>query len=126
MVSFLYCSPNSYCTSNYCNSDSCRSFRLLKALTKSNGILIAIRERNNFRESNQEMSINEAKKSHNFTRVRRKKSNNALAIISHFGGTNTIFLIEQKGIVIWSQFLLFILLFIFPLFCRRKEKRGRE
>ena len=37
MASFLYCFPYSYCDSN-----SCCSFTLLKALVKSNGNLIAI------------------------------------------------------------------------------------
>ena len=42
MASFLYCFPYSYRSSNYCNSNSCRSFTLLKALAKSNGNLFAI------------------------------------------------------------------------------------
>ena len=41
MASFLYCFPCSYRSSNYCNSNSCRSFTLLKALAKSNGNLFA-------------------------------------------------------------------------------------
>ena len=32
----------SYLSSNYCDSNSCRSFTLLKALAKSNGNLFAI------------------------------------------------------------------------------------
>ena len=42
MASFLYCFPYSYRSSNYCDSNSCRSFTLLKALAKSNGNLFAI------------------------------------------------------------------------------------
>ena len=42
MASFLYCFPYSYHSANYCDSNSCRSFTLLKALAKSNGNLIAI------------------------------------------------------------------------------------
>ena len=42
MASFLYCFPYSYCSSNYCDSNSCRTFTLLKALAKSNGNLIPI------------------------------------------------------------------------------------
>ena len=42
MASFLYCFPYSYRPSNYCDSNSCRSFTLLKALAKSNGNLFAI------------------------------------------------------------------------------------
>ena len=42
MASFLYCFPFSYRSSNYCDSNSCRSCTLLKALAKSNGNLIAI------------------------------------------------------------------------------------
>ena len=42
MASFLYCFPYSYRSSNYCNSNSCRSFTLLKALAKSNSNLFAI------------------------------------------------------------------------------------
>ena len=42
MASFLYCFPYSYHSSNYCDSNSCRSFMLLKALAKSSGNLFAI------------------------------------------------------------------------------------
>ena len=42
VMDFLYCSPFSYRSSNYYDSNSCRSFTLLKALAKSNGNLIAI------------------------------------------------------------------------------------
>ena len=34
-ISFLYCFPYSYSSSNYCDSDSCCSFTLLKVLAKS-------------------------------------------------------------------------------------------
>ena len=42
MASFLYCFPYSYRSSNYCDSNSCRSFTLLKALAKSKSTHIAI------------------------------------------------------------------------------------
>ena len=42
MASFLYCFPYSYRSSNYCDSNSCRSFTLLQALAKSNSNLFAI------------------------------------------------------------------------------------
>ena len=42
MASFLYCFPYSYRSSNYCDSNSFRSFALLKALAKSIGNLFAI------------------------------------------------------------------------------------
>jgi hypothetical protein len=54
MASFLYCFQYSYRSSNYCDSNSCRSFTLLKALAKSNGNLIAIAfnsEKENYRDS---------------------------------------------------------------------------
>ena len=35
MTSFLYCFPYSYRSSNFCDSNSCRSFTLLKTLAKS-------------------------------------------------------------------------------------------
>ena len=34
MASFLYCFPYSYRSSNYCDSNSCRSYSPLKALTR--------------------------------------------------------------------------------------------
>ena len=46
IASFLYCFPYSYRSSNYCDSNSCRSFTLLKALAKSNGNLIAFKSDN--------------------------------------------------------------------------------
>ena len=42
MASFLYCFPYSYRSSSYCDSNSCRSFTLLKALAKSKSTHIAI------------------------------------------------------------------------------------
>ena len=39
---FLYCFPYSYRSTNYCDSNSCRSFTLLKALAKSKSTQIAI------------------------------------------------------------------------------------
>ena len=42
MASFLYCFPYSYRSSNYCDSNICRSFTLLKALAKSKCNLFAI------------------------------------------------------------------------------------
>ena len=42
MASFLYCFTYSYLSSNYCDSNSCRSFTLLKAIAKSKSTHIAI------------------------------------------------------------------------------------
>ena len=42
MASFLYCFPYSYRFSNYCDSNSCRSFTFLKAIAKSKSTHIAI------------------------------------------------------------------------------------
>ena len=42
MASFLYCFPYSYRNSNYCDSNRCSSFTLLKALAKCDGNLFAI------------------------------------------------------------------------------------
>ena len=39
IASFLYCFSYSYRSSNYCDSNSCRSFTLSKVLAKSNGNL---------------------------------------------------------------------------------------
>ena len=41
MASFLYCFPYSYRISNFCDSNSCRSFTLLKVLAKNKGNFIA-------------------------------------------------------------------------------------
>ena len=42
MASFLYCFLYSYRSFNYCDSKSCRSFMLLKAIAKSKSTHIAI------------------------------------------------------------------------------------
>ena len=72
MASFLHCSPYSYCSSNYSDSNSCCSLGLLKALAKSNGNLFAIASKSeksdnycycdswkndNYKETNTEKSI---------------------------------------------------------------------
>ena len=90
MASFLYCCPYSYRSSNYCDSNSCRSFTLLKALAKSNGNLFAIafksekvgRERA-IKKKQRTDTKKDAKriKSDNFTRSNREKSNIAIAIL---------------------------------------------
>jgi hypothetical protein len=110
MASFLYCFPYSYCSSNYWNSNSCRSFTLLKALAKSNGNLFAIAfKSDNFRErepSNKKQRTNTKKD------TKRIKSDlqraiekspillsqywkfellDSTIIISYFGGSNNIF-----------------------------------
>ena len=41
-LDFFYCSPFSYCSANYCDSNNCRSFTLLNMVAKSNGNLFAI------------------------------------------------------------------------------------
>ena len=54
MASFLYCFPNSYRSSNYCDSNNCRSFTLFKVIAKSNGYLFAIAfksEKEQYRDS---------------------------------------------------------------------------
>ena len=42
MASFLYCSFYSFRSSNYCDSNSCRSFTILKAIAKSKNTHVAI------------------------------------------------------------------------------------
>ena len=42
MASFLYCSFYSFCSSYYCDSNSCRSFTFLKVIAKSKSTQIAI------------------------------------------------------------------------------------
>ena len=57
IASFLYCFPSSFRSSNYCDSSSCRSFSLLKALAKSISNIFAIAFKSeNFRESHQKRS----------------------------------------------------------------------
>jgi hypothetical protein len=78
MASFLYCFPYSYRYSNHCDSNSCRSFTLLKALAKSNGNLYAraIKKKQRTETKKDAKRI----KSENFTREKREKSNIAIAI----------------------------------------------
>ena len=80
MASFLYCFPYSYRSSNYCDSNSCRSFTLLKALAKSNGNLFAIafKGEKEWKPSKKKQRIDTKKgakriKSDNFTRSNREK-----------------------------------------------------
>ena len=119
MASFLYCFLYSYRTSNYCESNSCRSFTLLKALAKSIGNLIAIAfksekttigraitlERKPSKKKQRTDTKKDAKriKSDNFTRSNREKYNIAIAILEKlqflngnknyydFYGSNNIF-----------------------------------
>ena len=74
MASFLYCFPY-----------SCRSFTLLKALTKSNSNLFAIafKSENHQKRSKELIQKTDAKriKGHNFTRGNREKLNIANAIL---------------------------------------------
>ena len=95
MTSFLYCFLYSYRSSNYCDSNSCHSFALLKALAKSNGNLIGIAfYRNSWKSDNFRRKPSKKKqrtdskkdakriKSDNFTRNNyREKSNIARAIL---------------------------------------------
>ena len=91
MDSFLYCFPYSYRHSNYCESNSCRSFTLLKALAKSISYLFAIAivgkaitlERKPSKKKQRTDTKNDAKmiKSDNFTWGNREKSNIAIAIL---------------------------------------------
>ena len=70
MAYFLYCFPSSFRSSNYCNSNSCRSFTLLKALAKSNGnfftIALRARKSDNYR-------YRDSWKSNNFREISIKK-----------------------------------------------------
>ena len=72
MASFLYCFPYSYRSSNYCNSNSCRSFTFLKAIAKSKSISLSplrARKSNNFYLSSS-LSPLRASKSDNYLQVR--------------------------------------------------------
>ena len=88
MGSFLYCFPYSYRSSNYCDSKICRSFTLLKALAKSNGILFA-RKSDNYRYRDRWKSDNfreraiKAKKQRTDTKkdAKRIKSDNLKGVI---------------------------------------------
>jgi hypothetical protein len=104
MASFLYCFPYSYRSSNYCDSNSCRSFTLFKALAKSNSNLIAIAifgraitlEREPTKKKQRTDTFKDAKriKIDNFTRSNREKSNIAIAILeklSFLKGNNNYF-----------------------------------
>ena len=76
---FLYCSPFSYHSSNYWNSNSCRSFTVLKALAKSNGNLFVIafkseKERERARKSgNYRYRYHDSWNSDNFRESHQKK-----------------------------------------------------
>ena len=75
MASFLYCFPYSYCSSNYCDSNSCRFFTLLKALAKSNSNLFAIAYKSEKeRQVIFSLSPIRARKSNNFKERAIKKS----------------------------------------------------
>ena len=129
MASFLYCFPYSYRSSNFCDSNKCRSFTLLKALAKSNGNHFA----NAFKSENEPLKKNQrtdtkrdAKglrmitlkgaiekspillsqywKNYYFKRVTK--------IISHFDGSNNIF-------VDYSFILICILVYLFYTHCLR-------
>ena len=103
MASYLYCFPYSYRSFNYCDSNRCRSFTLLKALAKSNSNLFAIAFKSEKewqlslsivgrvitleREPSKKKQRTDTKKgakrikSKNFTRSNREKSNIAIAIL---------------------------------------------
>ena len=72
---FPYCFPYSYRSSNYCDSNSCRSLTLLKALAKSNGNLFAIAFKS---ERERRLSLN-------------NEWLDGTINISYFGGSNNIF-----------------------------------
>ena len=78
---------HSYRSSNYCDSNSCRSFTLLKVLAKSNGNLMAIaitKKRETSKKKKQRTDTKkDAKriKSDNFTRGNGEKSNIGIAIL---------------------------------------------
>ena len=77
IASFLYCFPYSYRSSNYCDSDGCHSFTLLKALAKSNGNLFAIAFK--------------SEKDRQLTRYWINEWLDSTIIISYFGDSNNIF-----------------------------------
>ena len=88
MACFLYCFPYSSRSSNYCDSNSCRSFMLLKALAKSNCNLFAIAFKSEKEPSKKKQRTDNKKdakriKSDNFTRNNREKSNIAVAILEN-------------------------------------------
>ena len=85
MTSFLYCFPYSYCSSNYCDSNNCRFFTLLKAIAKSKSTHIAIA----FKIERERAIIilflfAIAFKSDNYRGSNREKSNFAIAILEKF------------------------------------------
>ena len=113
MASFLYCLPYSYRSSNYCDSNSCRSFTLLKALAKSNGNLFAIafksdnyRYRDSWKSDNfRERAIKKEQRTDTKKDLQGAIEKSPLLlsqywksewldgkiIISYFGGSNNIF-----------------------------------
>ena len=52
MAYFLYCSPYSYRSSNYRDSDSCHSFSILRVIAKSKQKLFASWKSDNYRKEN--------------------------------------------------------------------------
>ena len=100
MASFLYCFPYSYRSSNYCDSNSCRSFTLLKALAKSNGNLFAIAfNSDNYRER-------DSWKSENFKKEAIKKRSKELIPKRMQIGLNVITLqgVIEKSPILLSQY----------------------
>ena len=111
MASFLYCFPYSYRSSNYCDSNGCRSFALLKALAKSNGYLFAIaraRKSDNYRFRDSWKSDNFGERAIKKELIQKRMQRglrvitlqgaiekfewlDSTIIISYFGGRNNIF-----------------------------------
>ena len=93
IASFLYCFTNSYRSSNECNSNSFRSFLLLKAISKINGKLLTCapiarkstnyRYRDSWKSDNYNRKSNKEKKQINYTKNKAKKikSNNCKGAI---------------------------------------------
>ena len=82
MASFLYCFPYSYRSFNYCDSNSCRCFTLLKVLAKSKGNPIVGRALTLNRAPSKKKQKADTKKdakrikTDNFTRSNTEKSKN--------------------------------------------------
>ena len=77
MASLLYCFPYSYRSSNFCDSNSCRSFTLLKALVKNKGRVITLERKPSKKKKRTDTKKDTKRiKSDNFTRSNREKTPN--------------------------------------------------
>ena len=124
--SFLKCFPSIYSSSNYCASNSCHSFRLLKLIAKSNWNLFvattivivivgrAIPLQRVIKKRSKELILKrkqrtdikkEAKKikSNNFTGSKREKSNVAIASIAKWMYMISFFSSASVMDIYWSM-----------------------